>query len=57
MGTYTLADSITGEPIKEGEKVVAMLLSHAESESFTAFLYANPEDRYRFASRPGQAEK
>jgi hypothetical protein len=52
VGTYTLADSITGEPIKEDDPVVAILLTNALSESKTSYLYASPDERYRFAHLP-----
>lgn len=52
MGTYVLADSITGEPIKEDDKVVAILLSNAQSEQKTSFLFASSDDRYKLASFP-----
>lgn len=52
MGTYVLADSITGEPIKEDDKVVAILLTNALSEEKTSYLFARSEERYKFAHLP-----
>lgn len=52
MGTYVLADSITGEPIKEDDKVVAVLLTNALSEEKTSYLFARSDERYKLAHLP-----
>jgi hypothetical protein len=52
MGTYTLADSITGEAIPEGSEVVAFLLADGGSENTTSYLFAETRERYKLASLP-----
>jgi hypothetical protein len=52
VGTYVLADSITGEPIKENEQVVAILLTNALSEQKSSYLFASTDERYKLAHLP-----
>lgn len=52
MGTFSLADGITGEPINEGDKVVAMLLTDGRDEEphRINYLFEDPSDKYKIAS-------
>lgn len=52
MGTYSLADSITGQAILEGDEVVAMLIANADSTGSISYLFARPHERYKLASLP-----
>lgn len=52
MGTYNLADSITGEAIPEGTEVVAFLLADGGSEATTSYLFARMSERFKLASLP-----
>lgn len=52
MGTYTLADSITGQAILEDDEVVAMLIADPEQTGSMSYLYARPHERYKLASLP-----
>ena len=52
MGTYTLADSITGEAILEDDEVVAMLIADPESNGSMSYLFARPHERFKLASLP-----
>lgn len=52
MGTFALADSVTNQVIQEGEKVIALLLSHGTSNTPRTYLFADPLERLKFASLP-----
>lgn len=48
----TLADCITGRPIREGDRVVAYLMTEARDEENITYLICDSADRYRIASLP-----
>lgn len=48
----TLSDCITGRPIREGDRVVAYLMTEARDEENITYLICDSADRYRIASLP-----
>ncbi|WP_338924778.1 hypothetical protein V0M98_34730 (plasmid) [Pseudomonas silesiensis] len=56
MGTFSLADGITGELITEGDQVVAMLLVDGSDEEphRINYLFEDGSDKYKIASLPIQ---
>ena len=48
----TLSDCITGRPIREGDRVVAYLMTEARDEENITYLICDSSDRYRIASLP-----
>lgn len=49
---YAIADCITGRPIREGDRVVAYLMTEARDEQSITYLIGDTADRYRLASLP-----
>lgn len=49
---YAIADCITGRPIREGDRVVAYLMTEARDEQNITYLIGDTADRYKLASLP-----
>lgn len=55
MGTYSLKDAVTGQDIKEGEKMIGIFLSRdlsPESHKSKIGIFAESKNRYQMASLP-----
>jgi hypothetical protein len=55
MGTYSVKDAVTGQDIKEGEKMIGIFLSRdltPESNKSKVGIFAYSKERYKMASLP-----